>query len=281
MKKAVLFGLMLALVVSILPLAAFTPKAEAGACRAVYVVRRGDTLAVIAKRYNTTVAVIANANNIKNRNRIVIGKRLCIPGKWTPPPDSHWPPPPPKPHPWPQPCQNPNGCYPPPPPGPCQTYGCYPPPQPTPSCSITPVQGFGNVWYGNSTVRNRLGCPTAVEQGFKAVDEPFCFGYVVEDIDGKNIYVLFNDHRWEQRPATWTQSDPVENPMIVPPPGFYEPQYSIGKMWRESDLMQRLSWAYTPQRNVSATRQSFEGGMMLWTSVNGVYVLYNDGTWSR
>jgi LysM repeat protein len=274
MKKAVLFGLMLALVVSILPLAAFTPKAEAGGCKAVYVVRRGDTLVLIARRYHTTVGVIANANHIKNRNHIVVGKRLCIPGNWTPdddndwppPPPGHWPPPPP-PHPWPLPCQHPSGCY--------------PPPQPGLNCSITPVQGFGNVWYGNSTVRNRLGCPTAVEQGFTAVDEPFCNGYVVEDVNGKVIYVLFNNHRWEQRPATWTQGDPVTVPGTMPPYGFYVPQYSIGKMWGESDLMQRLSWAYTPQRSVSATRQPFDGGMMLWTSVNGVYVLYNDGTWSR
>ncbi len=295
MKKAAFFGLVLALVVSILPLAAFTPQAEAGGCRTWYVVRRGDTLAVIAKRYNTTVAVLMNANNIKNRNRIVVGRSLCIPGNVPPPhpqPQPHpwpkpWPcgqpngcPPAPQPQPQPWPCQNPNGCYP-PPPGPCQPNGCYPPPPPGPACNIMPVQGFGNVWYGNVTVRNRLGCPTAVEQGFTAVDEPFCNGYVVEDVNGRNLYILFNNHRWEQRAATWTQSDAVYNPQIVPPPGYYQPQYSIGKAWRESDLMQRLSWGLTPQRSVNATRQSFDNGMMLWTGANGVYVLYNDGTWSR
>jgi murein DD-endopeptidase MepM/ murein hydrolase activator NlpD len=45
-----------------------------------YVVKPGDTLSSIAARYGTTVSAIANANNIRNRNIVVIGKRLTIPG---------------------------------------------------------------------------------------------------------------------------------------------------------------------------------------------------------
>jgi soluble lytic murein transglycosylase-like protein len=45
-----------------------------------YVVKPGDTLSSIASRYGTTVSAIASANNIRNRNVIVIGKRLTIPG---------------------------------------------------------------------------------------------------------------------------------------------------------------------------------------------------------
>lgn len=260
MKKAVLFGLMLALVVSILPLAALTPKAEAGGCRAVYVVRRGDTLALIARRYNTTVGVLMNANNIKNRNRIVVGKRLCIPGHWPPPPPRPWPPPPP--------C-----CYYPPPPGPIE---------PPMGCTVLPVRGFGQVWYSKPNVRAKIGCPTDVEQGFVAVDEPFYSGYVVEDVNGKVIYVLFNNGWWMTQPAQWTPGNAIDNPALIPPWGYYQPQYSIGKMWREVDnLSQKLGWARTPQRNMNATRQNYQNGLMLWTAMNGVYVLYNDGTWSR
>lgn len=45
-----------------------------------YVVRSGDTLAAIARRFNTTVDSIARANNIRDVNRISVGQKLIIPG---------------------------------------------------------------------------------------------------------------------------------------------------------------------------------------------------------
>lgn len=44
-----------------------------------YVVQAGDTLAVIAARYGTTVAAIVAANNLPNANYIYTGQRLVIP----------------------------------------------------------------------------------------------------------------------------------------------------------------------------------------------------------
>jgi lysozyme len=46
----------------------------------VYVVRGGDTLAAIAARYHTTVAVLARLNGIRNVNLIFVGQRLRLPG---------------------------------------------------------------------------------------------------------------------------------------------------------------------------------------------------------
>lgn len=43
-----------------------------------YTVRAGDTLSTIARRYNTTVSKIAQANNIKNVNLIRVGQVLKI-----------------------------------------------------------------------------------------------------------------------------------------------------------------------------------------------------------
>lgn len=43
-----------------------------------YTVKRGDTLYSIARRHNTTVAKIAQANNIRNVNLIRIGQKLTI-----------------------------------------------------------------------------------------------------------------------------------------------------------------------------------------------------------
>ena len=53
------------------------PSAAPGAT--VYIVRRGDTLYSIARRYHTTVAAIAWANRIANPHRIWVGQRLVIP----------------------------------------------------------------------------------------------------------------------------------------------------------------------------------------------------------
>jgi LysM repeat protein len=48
-------------------------------CRAIYVVRTGDTLYNIALRYRTSYAEIARVNGISNPRLIYPGQRLCIP----------------------------------------------------------------------------------------------------------------------------------------------------------------------------------------------------------
>jgi LysM repeat protein len=45
-----------------------------------YTVKTGDTLSAIARRFGTTVAAIAQANNISNVNLIYVGQVLAIPG---------------------------------------------------------------------------------------------------------------------------------------------------------------------------------------------------------
>lgn len=45
----------------------------------VHVVRRGENLSTIAKKYRTSVAQIARVNSLRNHSKIVIGKELVIP----------------------------------------------------------------------------------------------------------------------------------------------------------------------------------------------------------
>ncbi|NUQ37935.1 MAG: LysM peptidoglycan-binding domain-containing protein [Caldilineales bacterium] len=52
-----------------------------------YTVKRGDTLSALARAYGVTTAAIADANQLANRNRILVGQRLWIPapgtsGRW-------------------------------------------------------------------------------------------------------------------------------------------------------------------------------------------------------
>ncbi|HEU0038400.1 MAG TPA: LysM domain-containing protein [Verrucomicrobiae bacterium] len=51
----------------------------------IYVVKSGDRLEVIARKYGITAQAIADANNLKTVNKIVVGQKLKIPVK-TPPP---------------------------------------------------------------------------------------------------------------------------------------------------------------------------------------------------
>lgn len=44
-----------------------------------YLIKKGDNLSTLAKRFNTTVAQLAKANGIKNVNLIYAGKTLTVP----------------------------------------------------------------------------------------------------------------------------------------------------------------------------------------------------------
>jgi len=160
-----------------------------------------------------------------------------------------------------------------------------PPPGPTPppsGCAITPILGFGNVWNTHSQVRTKLGCPTEVEKGIWAGEETFVGGYMFWRQDQAYIYVLLNNGTWQGHADTWTSAEPEWDPLIVPPAGYYQPKRGFGKVWRDvPGLRTTLSWATTEERGFYGSAQAFDGGHMLWSNARGIYVLYNDGTWSH
>jgi hypothetical protein len=272
MKRTVVFGLFLAVALVLAPLASLAPSAEAGSpsysggyyCK-YHWVKPGETLSGIARWYGVNMWKLAQINGIYNPNLIFAGQKLviyCHTPKPPPPPPPPPKPPPPKPPPY----------YPPPP----------QPGDPQPACPIQPVQGFGHVWYNNAQVRQNLGCPTTPEQGFTGAQQAFHSGFVIQVDTTGTIYVLFKDGHWEQHPNTWHPGDPVNNPYLTPPAGWYQPEYGIGKLWRNYDNMsQRLGWARYPQQGTAGTMQPYNGGMMLWTQSSGVWVLYNNGTYQR
>jgi len=45
----------------------------------IHIVRYGENLTIIARRYGTTVDAIVRANRLPDRNRIYVGQRLIIP----------------------------------------------------------------------------------------------------------------------------------------------------------------------------------------------------------
>ncbi|HXF60013.1 MAG TPA: LysM peptidoglycan-binding domain-containing protein [Caldilineaceae bacterium] len=58
---------------------AATPASETPAAEEIYIVQPGDTLLVIATRYNLTVDDILRANNLTNPDYVFSGQRLVIP----------------------------------------------------------------------------------------------------------------------------------------------------------------------------------------------------------
>ena len=46
----------------------------------IYIIQPGDNLTKIAKKFGSTIEAIANANGIKNKNLIIAGERIRIPG---------------------------------------------------------------------------------------------------------------------------------------------------------------------------------------------------------
>ncbi len=68
------------IVTTVPPTATPTPTTTPpSACRAIYVVRRGDNLFRIALRYGTTYTEIARVNGLPNPRLIYPGQQLCIP----------------------------------------------------------------------------------------------------------------------------------------------------------------------------------------------------------
>lgn len=57
---------------------ATTPAPAANTVK-TYIIKSGDTLSAIAKRYGTTVAALAQANKINNANLIYAGRKLVLP----------------------------------------------------------------------------------------------------------------------------------------------------------------------------------------------------------
>lgn len=54
-------------------------QAAPGSGGTVHIVRRGETLTQIARRYGVSIRALAAANGISNVNRIYVGQRLVIP----------------------------------------------------------------------------------------------------------------------------------------------------------------------------------------------------------
>jgi LysM repeat protein len=61
-----------------------TPSKTSTPGKCIYIVKKGDTLTAIAKRYNTTASRLATVNGIVNSDRILPGQQLSVPCETSP-----------------------------------------------------------------------------------------------------------------------------------------------------------------------------------------------------
>ncbi|MGH8907400.1 MAG: lytic transglycosylase [Egibacteraceae bacterium] len=64
------------------------PSTAARSGGARYVVRSGETVSIIARRFGISVADIVKANDLSDPNQLDAGQRLVLPGDWAPRPAS-------------------------------------------------------------------------------------------------------------------------------------------------------------------------------------------------
>jgi len=151
-------------------------------------------------------------------------------------------------------------------------------------CSITPTGAFGEVWNSFSAVQNGLLCPTQGAITIWGAEQTFQYGYMFWRQDTNTVYVMYSTGAWKEVPNTWKEGDPEKNDDIHPPEGLYQPVRVFGKVWRDYEgaspgKVPIIGWATAEERGFHVTAQAYQGGYMVLTDRNMVYVLYNNGQW--
>ena len=105
------------------------------------------------------------------------------------------------------------------------------------------------------------GCPASKAVEFPAAEQRFENGLMLWVGDeNPSIYVLYEDGaspHWRVYQDNWAEGEPVNDPDIVPPDGFFQPIRGFGLTWREEPgVRERLGWAITQEFGFTTARQS-------------------------
>ena len=115
-----------------------------------------------------------------------------------------------------------------------------------------------------------------------SAEETFEHGYMFWRSDLLLVYVLYDNHTWQSYADTWLEGQMEWDAAIVAPSGLYQPKRGFGKVWREQPGVRgKIGWATTTERGLGASYQAYQGGLMIWSDVQGSFVLFNDGTWEH
>lgn len=95
-------------------------------------------------------------------------------------------------------------------------------------------------------------CPQDAVLVSPGAEQAFEHGWMIWVGEEDRIYVLYNDEtfspKWQAFQDEWNEGDPIDDPSITPPPGFYQPVRGFGLVWREQpNVRDRLGWALAPE----------------------------------
>lgn len=93
-----------------------------------------------------------------------------------------------------------------------------------------------------------------------AAEQRFEYGTMIWVGEEDRIYVLYDDDisspKWSAFEDEWEPGDPIDDPSIQPPPGFYQPKYGFGLVWREQpQVRDRLGWALAEEEGYTTAVQ--------------------------
>jgi hypothetical protein len=153
---------------------------------------------------------------------------------------------------------------------------------PAPTATATPdtipVTGvIGNVYWGNETVRSRLGAPSARATAEPGMIQGFQRGNMLMLTEGETIYVLLAQGHWSSYiDSASSYPEATEGPE----PGIWVPGGAFGALW-DAEPSVKSDIGYATRQNPTqygANAQLFEGGLII-VGPESVYVIYYDGTW--
>lgn len=179
-------------------------------------VQQGDTLSTIARRVNSTTAILQQANCLTNPNAITVGQQIRVPSI---------------------------------PPATVTSAATVT----TTSC-VNPWFFQFNSTFQETRCPTPVDVTDAVGHDFEG-GRAYWYKATTA-YPQNLIYIIYNDGTWAVYEDTWNTSLPIDDPSIVPPPGRFQPVRGIGKVWREqSGVRTKLGWAYEAEYAFRGSRQ--------------------------
>ena len=110
-------------------------------------------------------------------------------------------------------------------------------------------------------------CPAKAGFITTIVEQPFEHGTMIWIEETGRIFALIeNDSRavWFANDSYNPQTDPISDDNLIPPNGLFQPQFGLGKVWREMpSLRDGLGWATAPEQSFTAPYQGHFSGERL------------------
>lgn len=120
-------------------------------------------------------------------------------------------------------------------------------------------------------------CPAAPALYSVGSEQHFEHGVMIWVQVQDMIYVLYEDDqyttKWEVYVDEWDEGEPIDDPSIIPPPGYYQPLRGFGLVWRDQPLVrERLGWAVDEEGNYDTAVQRTS-----YAEYNHTYIGAQDG----